>query len=108
MKKQTPCNFSSERRVQITFEATKSQLKRAKLSKKSEVNPIIILSWKPQLLGILTSMFGKHPRPKGKSVDVEKQRAQIYIKKSCMQATQAIHPINLTIHPCDLKMGVII
>lgn len=93
MAKQKRRKFSSAFKAKVAIEAIKNQETMAELSKKFEVNPVMISKWKNEFLEKVDSVFDS----KGKSsdqdqdVDVEKLYAQIgqlkvendFLKKSC-------------------------
>jgi transposase-like protein len=91
MTKQTRRKFSPEFKAKVALEATKEQLTLAELSKKFEVNPVVISRWKSEFLSNITAAFQTRPEPEGEKVDIEKLYAQIgqlkvendFLKKNC-------------------------
>lgn len=77
MTKQTRRKFSPEFKAKVALEATKDQLTLAELSKKFEVNPIMISRWKSEFLANIAAAFQIRPEPEGEKVDIEKLYAQI-------------------------------
>ena len=93
MKKQTRRKFSSEFKAKVALEATKEQMTLVELSKKFDINPVVISRWKAEFLANLSSVFNEKQESKEDSdnVDIEKLYAQIgqlkvendFLKKNC-------------------------
>ena len=79
MKKQTRRKFSSEFEAKVALEATKEQMTLVELSKKFDINPVVISRWKAEFLANISSVFNDKPESKedGDNVDIEKLYAQI-------------------------------
>jgi transposase-like protein len=91
MTKQTRRKFSPEFKAKVALEAAKDQLTLAELSKKFEVNPVVISRWKSEFLANIAAAFQTRSEPEGEKVDIEKLYAQIgqlkvendFLKKNC-------------------------
>jgi transposase len=93
MKKQTRRKFSSEFKAKVALEATKEQMTLVELSKKFDINPVVISRWKAEFLANISSVFNEKQESKEDSdnVDIEKLYAQIgqlkvendFLKKNC-------------------------
>jgi transposase-like protein len=93
MKKQTRRKFSSEFKAKVALEATKEQMTLVELSKKFDINPVVISRWKAEFLANISSVFNEKQESKedGDNVDIEKLYAQIgqlkvendFLKKNC-------------------------
>lgn len=93
MKKQTRRKFSSEFKAKVALEATKEQMTLVELSKKFDINPVVISRWKAEFLANISSVFNDKLESKedGDNVDIEKLYAQIgqlkvendFLKKNC-------------------------
>lgn len=79
MQKVSRRKFTAEFKAKVAFEAAKEQLTLAELSKKYEVNAVVISRWKSELLANLSVVFEKSSAEEDSSekVDVEKLYAQI-------------------------------
>ena len=79
MKKQTRRKFSSEFKAKVALEATKEQMTLVELSKKFDINPVVISRWKAEFLANISSVFNEKQESKEDSdnVDIEKLYAQI-------------------------------
>lgn len=79
MTKITRRKFTPEFKARVALEAAKEQLTLTELSKKYEVNSVVISRWKAELLSNLSLVFEKNPGSEEPSekVDVEKLYAQI-------------------------------
>lgn len=79
MQKQTRRKFTAEFKARVALEAAKDQFTLAELSKKYEVNSVIISRWKTELLANLSMVFEKSSTDEQteEKVDVEKLYAQI-------------------------------
>jgi transposase-like protein len=92
MTKQTRRKFTPEFKAKVAFEAAKDQLTLAQLSKKYEVNAVMISRWKSELIANLSAAFEvKTEVTETEKVDIDKLYAQIgqlkvendFLKKSC-------------------------
>lgn len=93
MKKQTRRKFSSEFKAKVALEATMEQMTLVELSKKFDINPVVISRWKAEFLANISSVFNEKQESKEDSdnVDIEKLYAQIgqlkvendFLKKNC-------------------------
>lgn len=91
MTKQTRRKFTPEFKAKVALEAAKDQLTLAELSKKFEVNPVVISRWKSEFLSNISAAFQTQSEPEGEKVDIEKLYAQIgqlkvendFLKKNC-------------------------
>jgi len=92
MNKQTRRKFSPEFKAKVALEAVKNQLTLSELSKKFEVNAVMISKWKGELLENMSSVFEKEPsKKKEESPDLDHLYSQIgqlkvendFLKKSC-------------------------
>lgn len=93
MKKQTRRKFSSEFKAKVALEATKEQMTLVELSKKFDINPVVISRWKAEFLANISSVFNDKQESKedDENVDIEKLYAQIgqlkvendFLKKNC-------------------------
>lgn len=93
MKKQTRRKFSSEFKAKVALEATKEQMTLVELSKKFEINPVVISRWKAEFLANISSVFNdkQESKEEDENVDIEKLYAQIgqlkvendFLKKNC-------------------------
>ena len=79
MKKQTRRKFSSEFKAKVALEATKEQMTLVELSKKFDINPVVISRWKAEFLANISSVFNDKQESKedDENVDIEKLYAQI-------------------------------
>jgi transposase len=91
MKKQTRRKFSSAFKAKVALEAVKNQQTLAELSKKFEINPVMISKWKSEFLENMSAAFDKSDSIEENSVDTQELYAQIgqlrveneFLKKSC-------------------------
>lgn len=91
MKKQTRRKFSSAFKAKVALEAVKNQQTLAELSKKFEINPVMISKWKSEFLENMSAAFDKSDSIEESSVDTQELYAQIgqlrveneFLKKSC-------------------------
>ena len=92
MTKQSRRKFSASFKAKVAMEAIKNEKTLAELSKKFEVNAVVISRWKAELLENISSVFEKKSNiEKEEEVDIEKLYAQIgqlkvendFLKKSC-------------------------
>jgi len=92
MNKQTRRKFSPEFKAKVALEAVKNQLTLSELSKKFEVNAVMISKWKGELLENMSSVFEKEPaKKKEENPDLDHLYSQIgqlkvendFLKKSC-------------------------
>jgi transposase-like protein len=79
MQKQTRRKFTAEFKARVALEAAKDQFTLAELSKKYEVNSVVISRWKAELLANLSMVFEKTAGEDQteEKVDIEKLYAQI-------------------------------
>jgi transposase-like protein len=64
MKKQTRRKFSSEFKAKVALEATKEQMTLVELSKKFDINPVVISRWKAEFLANISSVFNEKQESK--------------------------------------------
>lgn len=91
MKKQTRRKFSSVFKAKVALEAVKNQQTLAELTKKFEVNPVMISKWKSEFLENLSATFEREESAVHLEQDTEKLYAAIgqlkveneFLKKSC-------------------------
>ena len=92
MTKQSRRKFSASFKAKVAMEAIKNEKTLAELSKKFEVNAVVISRWKAELLENISSVFEKKSNTeREEEVDIEKLYAQIgqlkvendFLKKSC-------------------------
>lgn len=79
MQKVTRRKFTAEFKAKVAFEAAKDQFTLAELSKKYEVNSVVISRWKNEFLENLSLVFEKSSSEGdiSEKVDIEKLYAQI-------------------------------
>lgn len=77
MQKQTRRKFSAAFKAKVALEAFKGQLTLAELSKKFEVNQVVIARWKAELTANVSSVFEKADKPEEPDVDTQELYAQI-------------------------------
>jgi len=77
MKKQTRRKFDPAFKAKVALEAVKNQQTLAELSKKFEVNPIMISRWKAEFLENMAAAFEKTGTEESESVDTQELYAQI-------------------------------
>lgn len=91
MKKQTRRKFSPVFKAKVALEAVKNQQTLAELSRKFEVNAVMISKWKAEFLENMSAAFEKTGTPESESIDTQELYAQIgqlkveneFLKKSC-------------------------
>ena len=91
MKKQTRRKFSPSFKAKVALEAVKNQQTLAELSKKFEVNAVMISKWKAEFLENMGAAFEKSGAVENETVDTQELYAQIgqlkveneFLKKSC-------------------------
>ena len=91
MKKQTRRKFSPAFKAKVALEAVKSQQTLAELSKKFELNPVVISKWKAEFLENLSATFEKSEQTDTQELDSRDLYATIgqlkveneLLKKSC-------------------------
>ena len=69
MKKQTRRKFSPAFKAKVALEAVKSQQTLAELSKKFELNPVVISKWKAAFLENLSATFEKSEQTDTQELD---------------------------------------
>ena len=77
MKKQTRRKFSPAFKAKVALEAVMNQQTLAELSKKFEVNAVMISKWKAEFLANMSAAFEKTEEPAAESVDSNELYAQI-------------------------------
>jgi transposase len=77
MKKQTRRKFTSAFKAKVALEAIKGQHTLADLSKKFEVNQVVIARWKAELLANMGSVFDKPGKTEEPDIDTQELFAQI-------------------------------
>ena len=93
MNKQTRRKFTPKFKAKVALEALKEQSTLAEISKKFEISPVIVSSWKSEFTSNMSAAFmktGQQPSEQ-ENIDVEKLYAQIghlkvendFLKKSC-------------------------
>ena len=91
MKKQTRRKFSPAFKAKVALEAVKNQQTLAELSRKFEVNAVMISKWKAEFLENMSAAFEKTGVTESESIDTKELYAQIgqlkveneFLKKSC-------------------------
>jgi transposase-like protein len=91
MKKQTRRKFSPSFKAKVALEAVKNQQTLAELSRKFEVNAVMISKWKAEFLENMGAAFEKSGAVENETVDTQELYAQIgqlkveneFLKKSC-------------------------
>ena len=92
MKKVTRRKFSPSFKAKVALEAAKNQQTLAELSKKFDVNPVMISKWKSDLLERMSMVFeSSAEKEPEESVDSKELYAQIgqlkveneFLKKNC-------------------------
>lgn len=77
MKKQTRRKFNSAFKAKVALEAVRGQVTLAELSKKFEVNQVVIARWKAEFLANMSAVFEKSDKPEEPAVDTQELYAQI-------------------------------
>jgi transposase len=91
MKKQTRRKFSPSFKAKVALEAVKNQQTLAELSRKFEVNAVMISKWMAEFLENMGAAFEKSGAVENETVDTQELYAQIgqlkveneFLKKSC-------------------------
>ena len=77
MKKQSRRKFSAAFKAKVVLEAIKGQQTMAELSKKFEVNQVMISRWKAEFMENMEAVFDKGSKPEEPDVDSQELYAQI-------------------------------
>ena len=77
MKKQTRRKFSPAFKAKVALETVMNQQTLAELSKKFEVNAVMISKWKAEFLANMSAAIEKTEEPAAESVDSNELYAQI-------------------------------
>lgn len=77
MKKQTRRQFSSAFKAKVALEAIKGQQTLVELSRKFEINQVVISRWKSEFLANMGSVFEKGGKSGEQEVDTHELFAQI-------------------------------
>ena len=77
MKKQSRRKFSAAFKAKVVLEAIKGQQTMAELSKKFEVNQVMISRWKAEFMENMEAVFDKSSKPEEPDVDSQELYAQI-------------------------------
>lgn len=77
MKKQTRRKFNSAFKAKVAVEAIRGQVTLAELSKKYEVNQVVIARWKAEFFANMSVVFEKSDKPDEPDVDTQELYAQI-------------------------------
>jgi transposase-like protein len=77
MKKQTRRKFNSAFKAKVALEAIRGQVTLAELSKKFEVNQVVIARWKAEFLANMSTVFEKSDKAEEPAVDTQELYAQI-------------------------------
>ena len=91
MKKQTRRKFSAAFKAKVALEAVKDQQSLAELSRKFEINPVMISKWRAEFLENLSATFEREESAGHQEQDTEKLYAAIgqlkveneFLKKNC-------------------------
>jgi len=77
MTKQTRRKFTAAFKAKVALEAVKNQQTLAELSKKFEVNPVMISKWKAEFIENMSAVFEKKNAEEKEIVDTQELYAQI-------------------------------
>jgi transposase len=77
MTKQTRRKFTAAFKAKVALEAVKNQQTLAELSKKFEVNPVVISKWKTEFIENMSAVFEKKNAEEKDTVDTQELYAQI-------------------------------
>jgi transposase len=77
MTKQTRRKFAAAFKAKVALEGVKNQQTLAELSKKFEVNPVMISKWKTEFIENMSAVFEKKNTEEKDTVDTQELYAQI-------------------------------